>query len=172
MSSKRRRFVEEYLVCRSARRAALAAGYAPMTAHARSHLLLREPEIAAAIARHDRAQTKRLELSAERVLKQIERLAFSDHRKLFNRDGSLKPLHELDDDTAAALVGVESVTRAARGTTPESQLHKVKLGDKYPALAKLAQYFRLFDARPQPDELDKLAERIEAGRKRVASHES
>ena len=176
MKDRRRRFIEEYLARRDATKAAVAAGYARSTASARGWQFLREPAVAAVIARHDRAQTRRLEITAEQVLKQIQRMAFSDHRKLFRRDGSLKPMHELDDDTAAALVGVESVTRAARGTTPESQLHKVKLGDKYPALTKLAQYFRLFDpppaAVPAPDGDDDLAVRLEAARKRVEAYEA
>jgi phage terminase small subunit len=167
MKDKRRRFVEEYLACRDATKAAIAAGYKPSTARSRGYQYLRHPEAAAMIAEHDRALTARLGITSARVLAETARIAFSDHRKLFNADGSLKPLHELDDDTAAALASVESVTRAARGGEPASQLHKVKLGDKPAALALLGRYFRMFNEKPETDALAGLADRIKAGRKRA-----
>ncbi len=167
MKDKRRRFVEEYLVCRDATKAAVAAGYTRATASARGYLFLREPGVAEIIAEHDRALTAKLEITAERVLLEMSRLAFSDHRKLYNTDGSLKPLHELDDDTAAALAAVESVTRAARGGEPASQLHKVKLGNKQPALVQLGRHLRLFSEKPEAADISGLADRIAAARKRA-----
>jgi len=167
MKDKRRRFVEEYLVCRDATKAAIAAGYARSTASARGYQFLREPGVAAIIAEHDRALTAKLHVTAERVLLEVSRLAFSDHRKLLNADGSPKLLHELDDDTAAALVSVESVTRAARGGEPASQVHKVKLGDKQPALVLLGRHLRLFTEKPEAGDTAGLAERIAAARKRA-----
>jgi predicted RND superfamily exporter protein len=38
-------------------------------------------------------------ITAERALKEIYRLATFDPRKLFNEDGTIKPIHDLDDDT-------------------------------------------------------------------------
>jgi phage terminase small subunit len=167
MKDKRRRFVEEYLVCRDATNAAVAAGYARTTASSRGYQFLRYPEVAAAIAEHDRALTAKLEITAERVLLETSRLAFSDHRKLYKADGSLKPLHELDDDTAAALASVESVTRVGRGAEGGSQLHKVKLGDKQAALVLLGRHLQLFGEKPKTDDTSGLAERIAAARKRA-----
>jgi len=166
MKDRQRRFVEEYRARRNATQAALAAGYARSYAKD-AYKILREPEVAAAIAEHDRALTAKLEITAERVLREMMRLAFSDHRKLYNTDGSLKPLHELDDDTAAALASVESVTRIGRGAEGASQLHKVKLGDKQPALVQLGRHFQLFGEKPKTDDTSGLAERIAAARRRV-----
>ena len=39
----------------------------------------------------------------DRVLTEYAKLAFLDIRKAFDEDGNLKPIHELDDDTAAAI---------------------------------------------------------------------
>ena len=167
MKDKRRRFVEEYLVCRDATKAAVAAGYARTTASVRGYQFLREPEAAAYIAEHDRKLTAKLEVSAERVLLEMSRLAFSDHRKLFNADGSPKPVHELDDDTAAALASVETLMRAARGGEPASQVHKVKLSGKQPALVQLGRRYKLFDEKAETKDKPGLAVRIEAARKRV-----
>ncbi len=45
--------------------------------------------------------------SAARVLLEASRIALFDPRKLFRDDGTPKPICELDDDTAAALAGLD-----------------------------------------------------------------
>ena len=144
MKDKRRRFVEEYLVCRDATKAAIAAGYARSTASARGYQFLREPGVAAIIAEHDRALTAKLHVTAERVLLEVSRLAFSDHRKLLNADGSPKLLHELDDDTAAAIAGIEVTERVLPGGDGRTEVvSKIKLWDKNAALDKLCKHLGL-----------------------------
>ena len=58
---------------------------------------------------------QRLDISADGVLQQLARVAFFDPRKLFNHDGSLKNIVDLDVDTAAAIAGVEIVTSSEAG---------------------------------------------------------
>jgi hypothetical protein len=53
-------------------------------------------------------RTKRLDISADRVLQQLAKIDFFDSRKLFNQDGSLKNVNELDADTAP-IAGIEIV---------------------------------------------------------------
>ena len=43
------------------------------------------------------------------MLKELARIAFFDRRKLYREDGSLKSMHELDDDAAAGLSGMHMV---------------------------------------------------------------
>lgn len=167
MRDRQRRFVEEYLARRNATQAALAAGYKPSNAIKNGYRVRWYPAVAAAIAEHDRALTAKLEITAERVLLETSRLAFSDHRKLYRADGSLKALHELDDDTAAAVASVETVTRAGRGAEGGSQLHKVKLADKQPALVQLGRHLQIFGDKPKTDDTAGLAERIAAARRRA-----
>ena len=50
---------------------------------------------------------KAAEITHEMVVKEMGRIGFSDVRKLFNEDGSLIPIHMLDDSTAAAIASVE-----------------------------------------------------------------
>lgn len=51
------------------------------------------------------------DLTAERILREYERLAFSDMRTMFDADGLLKPPHEWDDDAAAAVQGFDEKGR-------------------------------------------------------------
>lgn len=49
----------------------------------------------------------RTEVTADRVIQELAKIAFLDARKLFSPEGSLKAVHELDDDTAAAVVSLD-----------------------------------------------------------------
>jgi len=66
-------------------------------------------------------------------LAQYQRIAFSDPRKLFDAYGQIKPIHELDDETAAALQGMDLDYQ--RNETGEfTPVLKVKMGDRKAAL--------------------------------------
>ena len=86
-------------------------------------------------------------------------------RKLFNADGSLKQVHELDDDTAAGLAGVE-VVELFEGSGDDKHafglLKKFKLADKGINLERLGKHFKLFTDRVETtsDRLDELLEAI------------
>jgi phage terminase small subunit len=78
------------------------------------------------------------------VLQELFRLASFDPRKLFHSDGTVKNIHELDDDTAACIGGVETQT-----DTNGTVTRKVKIWDKNSALEKLGKHFMLFTDRVQ-----------------------
>lgn len=144
---KQRRFVEEYLVDLNATEAAKRAGYSAKTAYSIGHEILKKPEAAAEITRLMAERSQRTQVTADRVLKEIARLAFSDVRKLFRPDGALRPMSELDDDTAAALASVE-VSEEFEGRGEERELSgflkKVKVWDKNSALDKLCRHLNLY----------------------------
>lgn len=85
--------------------------------------------------------------SAERVLLEASRLALFDPRKLFREDGSPKPINELDDDTAAALAGLD-VLEEFEGSGDErvfvGYTKKYKIADKNSALEKLFKHHGLY----------------------------
>ncbi len=85
----------------------------------------------------------KLEITVERVLNEIARLAFADIRNCFNADGTLKPLHELDDDTAAALVGMDVIEIENDGTT-RVVAKKFKFADKKGSLELLGKHLKMF----------------------------
>lgn len=111
---KQTKFVAEYLISGNATKAAIAAGYSPKTAYKIGQENLRKPAIAAILAEKQTEiaarQDERLaamELTRERVQREIARIAFFDPRKMFHADGRPKAVTELDDDTAACIVGLE-----------------------------------------------------------------
>lgn len=90
----------------------------------------------------------RNEVTVERVLKEMARLAFFDIRKLVNSDGTPRALHELDDDTAAAIAGLE-VVRVGNAMIGEGEVLKFKIADKNSALEKLAKHLQMFVERTE-----------------------
>lgn len=146
MTPKQAAFVQQYLVDKNATQAAIRAGYSAKTASSAGERLLRNVEVCAAIERGMSDLASRLGITAERVLLERSRLAFFDSRKLFNTDGSPIPVQDLDDDTAAAIAGLE-VAEIFEGSGEDRHfvgyLKKYKLASKDPSLAALEKYFGL-----------------------------
>lgn len=93
------------------------------------------------------AKLKRVHITPERVISELGRLAFVDPRRFFNDDGTAKRIGELDDDTAAALAGIEVYEEfAGRGEDRELIGHtkKFKIADKGVNLERLGRHFGLF----------------------------
>lgn len=144
LTRRERQFVDAYLVDFNATKAALSAGYSGSTAHSGVANVLHRPPVAAEIERLMAIRSRKAEVSAENVLRELARQGFFDARKLVGADGKLLPLNALDADTAAALV-LEIDTDA----DGNSRI-KIKSPAKQPVLADLARHLGMVDAKGQP----------------------
>ncbi len=145
LSAKQELFVSWFAVDGNATQAAIRAGYSEKTAKAIGAENLAKPAIAEAIAEARAKRLERNEVTAERILGELARVAFFDPRKAFNPDGSMKPLDELDDDTAAAIAGLDLAEIRDSEGKPIGVLKKIKIADKLVALDKLARHLGLFN---------------------------
>jgi len=103
-------FVEAYLQNGlNATKAAVAAGFSPNGAGVTGSRMLRKANVLALLANRQAELQEKAELNTERILKNLSQTLYFDPRKLYNADGSLKRVIDLDDDTAMALSGVEVV---------------------------------------------------------------
>ena len=147
MNARQRRFVAEYLVDLNATRAAIRAGYSKKTATKIGSRLLTKVDVAQAIERGQVKKATTLNITAEAVVRELARIGFSDVRQWFDEDGYLRPVHELDDDVAAALGSIEvhreKTHRRGRRVRVEESVIKVKAWDKGRALELLAKHFGL-----------------------------
>jgi phage terminase small subunit len=150
MTQRQRRFVREYLIDCNATRAAIQAGYSKKTADRIGSRLLRNVEVSEAVAKAEETRLDRLGITADRVLREIARLSFVDPRKFFNDDGTAKSISELDDDTAAALAGLEVLEKTGEDGSIVGTTKKFKLADKGANLERLGRHLGLFqrDAAP------------------------
>lgn len=137
LTPKQARFIEEYLIDLNASQAAVRAGYAgdPNTVGPR---LLADVGIRSLVDQAIARRSESVGVSAERVLLELERLALFDIRKIFNSDGTLKRVVDLDDDTAAAIMSVEMVEIGTDGQLAISK--KFKAADKKGALELMMRH--------------------------------
>jgi phage terminase small subunit len=147
LTKKQELFVAEYLTDLNATRAACAAGYSAKSAESQGAQLLQNPKVSAEISKKHGKRLEKLEVTAERVLSEIAKLAFFDPRKLFKPDGSPKHILDLDDDTAVAVAGLE-VSELFEGSGEQKRacgsVRKIKLADKGVNLERLGKHLKLF----------------------------
>lgn len=140
LTDREKRFVAEYCIDLNASAAARRAGYS--TSYASTGRLTQRPEIAAAIAAQEAPILARAEITAERVLRELARVAFADPRKLVDAQGRVKGLQEIDDDTAGAIALLRLEEK------PEGRrVLRIRLHDKIAALVVLARHLGLLHDR-------------------------
>ena len=88
LTAKQCRFVEEYLVDLNATQAAIRAGYSEKTAAETGYENLRKPDIAEAIQAAKAARSERTELTIDRVVLELAKIAFSDMAHYVRFDGA------------------------------------------------------------------------------------
>lgn len=132
------RFVLEYLKDFNGLKAyqRVRPDVAASTAGTTAWQLLKKPEVQAAIQASRARIVEKMELTSERVLREVARLAFFDPRKLLDDKGNPLPLNQLDDDTAAAIAGLEvqQIELGSGENALPAVIKKYKLSDKKGAL--------------------------------------
>jgi phage terminase small subunit len=139
MTPKQERFVEEYLVDLNATQAAIRAGYSARTAREIGRENLDKPDIQAALQTAFAARSKRVEIDQDWVVRRLARIADLDFRKLFAKDGILRPIHELPEDVASAISSVDVVKRK-----DGAEEYRVRLPDRIRALDLLGRHLGMF----------------------------
>ena len=143
MTPKQAAFVREYLIDLNATQAAARAGYSAKTANEQGNRLLSNVSVRSAIDVAIQARANRLEISADRVLIELARIAFFDPRRLLKEDGRPKQLHELDDDCAAAIAGLDVLEEFEGSGEDRVQIgvvKKYKIADKNTALTNAMKH--------------------------------
>ncbi|MBU7436505.1 terminase small subunit [Paraburkholderia fungorum] len=143
LTPKQAKFILEYAKDQNGTQAAIRAGFSASGASVTASRLLRDPRISTALAEKVGKVMQSLEITVERVLAERARLAFFDPRKLFAENGQPIPISELDDDTAAAIAGLD-VLEEYEGNGEDrvfvGYTKKYKVADKNAALNALDRY--------------------------------
>ncbi len=139
MNTRQTAFVREFLIDRNATQAAIRAGYSAATASSIGERLLRNVEVRAAVDSGLAEQATRLQITADMVQTARARLAFADPRRLFDQDGQPLAPNQLDEDTAAAVVGID--------LNDDGSVKRYRLEAKAPHLQALSKHFGLDERR-------------------------
>lgn len=166
-------FVRHYAEHRNVLKASMAAGIT----RAQGQALLARKDVAARIGALWGEAAEAAGVTPDMVFRQMRRFAFPDVRGLYDEDGQLKPIHELDDDTAATIVSIDVETKYDRdgkdedGTPRFQPVNTVKIRrvDPMPALTLFARHFKLVDAEGEGVNAlaAALADRLQQGRRRA-----
>lgn len=184
-ADNRERFARYVIRFNDAQRAAVAAGY-DITSAAN---LMQDSRVIARIEQLQAASIQSGDITGDRVMKELARIAFGDIRNAFDDRGHLRPIHEMSDDEAAVITGIEFETTAKVRKRPKEidivtgeeiesedeveilqvRTAKIKRSDKIGALNTLAKHFKLVN-----DEGDgvnalanALADRLKGARRRI-----
>jgi len=147
LTPKQARFVEEYLKDLNATQAAIRAGYSPRRADALGYENLRKPEIKDAIEVAQRERSARTGVTADRVVQEIARVAFSSLRDVMTwgpASVQVRPDGEITPEAAAAIAEIAETNTGV----------KVKLHNKVAALEQLAKHVGLYQDRSPPSAAD------------------
>jgi phage terminase small subunit len=136
---RRARFCEEYLANgHKASAAAVAVGYAEgSSARGIGHMFLAELKASGELAAAARQRAEAAELETVRTLREVARIAYGDVGRLFDADGKLIPLADLDEDVRAIVAWIE--------LWPDGTPKKIKLWSKIEALDMAMRHAGLFE---------------------------
>jgi len=138
LTPKQSLFVQEYLIDLNATQAAIRAGYSKDTAYSIGQENLKKPEIEIAIQAAMDKRAERTGLTADRVLQEIESIAFANIQDHVDYGPGGVIIKSSDRDAARALSEV-SQSETLTGTNI-----KVKLHDKLRALELAGKHLKLF----------------------------
>lgn len=150
MTDAQKRFCDEYLIDLNATRAYKVAYLRckkDETASVNASKLLRNTKVQKYISEKQKKIEKRTEVTQDMVINELAKIAFLDIRKLYNDDGGLKNIQDIDDDTARTIASMESLEEFDGYGEDREQIgitRKVKLLDKTKALELLGKHLGLF----------------------------
>jgi len=149
LNEKQKRFVEEYLVDLNGKQAAIRAGYTPKTAEVQASRLLTYAKVAEYLVEIKAKRSERTEITADRVLKEMAKIGFSDLRKTLSNTGNLINPTDWDDDIAGAISSIEVVVRQSGeidedGNQVIEHVHKISTLNKTTALLNIGKHLGMF----------------------------
>ena len=140
LSSKRQRFVDEYLIDNNATQAAIRAGYSENSANEQGARLLAYDSVRKALEEKRAVVAEENQLKISDVIEELKKIAFSDVTQVMSfsaKKAKIKPSRSLSED---AKKSISSVSQTQNGLT-------VKLHDKVKALELLGRYLNIFTDR-------------------------
>ena len=155
LNDRHEAFCRFYVTHWNATKAGAQVGYA----RASALNLINDPRITARVRELVAMQLTNADITAERIMLELGRVALADVRQLYRKDGSMIPIHEIGDDAAAAIAGFQfeqellpemeetidlvtgEVVTVKRWKTIRTT--KVKRFDKNQALQTLAKHFKI-----------------------------
>lgn len=139
-------FCREYLIDLNASKAAERAGYTQKSSQA-GYETLKRRNVQKRIQELMDERSKRTEITADRVLCELARVAFLDLSEAYDDNGNLLNIKAMPEDVRRAISGIK-VFDEFDGTGNErfkiGEVREVKTNDKIKALQAIGQHLKMF----------------------------
>lgn len=137
LTDKQKRFVNEYLIDLNATQAAIRSGYSSKTAYRIGAELLQKTSVQEALQRRQKDREARTEVTQDKIVNALAKIAFSDPRKVMTWGPNgvvLKDSSSLTDDEAAMVAEAAETVNGVR----------LKTNDRMKALELLGKHLGMF----------------------------
>ena len=171
VSDMQARFCDEYLIDLSPRQAAIRAGYPVDKAAYAAAQVMKHPPVADRIAKLIAMRSRRVGLTADRVLDRLGAIVMGDARKLFTETGGLRSPTELTADDALLIAGVKTrriVALGEDGKMQPEEITEVKTVDSLAAISLAMKHLGMLNDKLDINVTHTLADRLQNAYKRVA----
>lgn len=145
MTPRQEQFVREYLIDLNATQAAIRAGYSAKTARQIGERLLTYVDVAEAIRLAMAERSRRTQVTADRVLEELAKIAFFDILGAFNPNGTLKALDDMTPDARAVIANFDVSDVHDRDGNVVGRLSRVRLADKVAVLTLLMRHLGMLN---------------------------
>lgn len=149
ISDRQRLFCREYLKDFNATQAATRAGYSKKSARIQGCQLLTNPNIQTELARLATEIVKKNDITPDKVVNELARLAFLDPADFFDDDQNLLSIKDMPEHARRAIAGIEIDAVKMKNSVGEEKIttrtSKVKITRKEKALELLGRYLKLFE---------------------------
>lgn len=148
------RFCHEYIIDYNGSEAAKRAGSKAKQTRTTACEWLTKPHIQERIEELRGNQSKRLNITADRILEELAKIAFMDIVGAFDEKGNLLPIHKMPEDVRRAIGGLDVSKldlKAGKKMLGKTTLSKIKLIDKRGALELLGKHEKLWSEKVEVD---------------------
>ena len=144
LNEKQKKFCEEYILDFNGTQAAIRCGYSKKTANEQAARLLANVSIQNYLTDLKQITAEASQITKEQLIEELRKISFFDIRKIFTVDGGMKNIRDFDDDSAAAIAGIESFDEKVNDITIGT-VRKLKVLNKISAIERLSKMLG-FDA--------------------------
>lgn len=154
LTKKNEVFCEEYLIDLNATQAAIRAGYSVESAGSIGSELLKKPEIRARIDKEMAERSKRTGINADRVLRELARVAFLNPKDVINLN-TAEVKEDASEDDLAVIAGVKvkyvphkDFDENGDPVIEQAIEREVRMADKLKALELCGKHLGMFKDNP------------------------
>lgn len=174
-TDKEKLFVHEYLIDKCGKDAADRAGYSPKTAVKIAAELLQKPHIRGWLDERIVDTCEKLEVTVERIVKELALIGFQNLAGAFNQDNSLKSIADMPESIQRVISGID-IDELFEGRGEEREhigyTKKLRSFNKVDALKLLGQHLKMFTQKIEVSERPMVHIKDMTGRKNKAAQET